>query len=144
MPDFPTPSWPLLLWCGLAAAIASAWIAGLFASFGRKQENRSAAPRLMSRPRGSTLVSILTGTLLFAPLYGIAFEFVGRADLSTGALFGLVHGILATAWSLWAARRGNARIRPPVRSILFHRVARTAIRVIYGATLGFLYVVPPR
>lgn len=138
------PSWPLLLWCGLAAAIASEWIAGVFASLGRGAEKRSAAPRLMSRPRGSTLFSILTGTILFAPLYGLAFEFMGRADLSGGALLGLAHGIFATAWSLWAARRGDNRIRPPVRSILFHRAARTAIRVIYGATLGFLYVVPLR
>jgi hypothetical protein len=138
------PSWPLLLWCGLAAAIASEWIAGLCASLVRRPDTRSAAPRLMSRPRGSTLVSLLTGTLLFAPIYGIAFESIGRADLSSGALLGLIHGILATAWSLSAARRGNARIRPPVRSILLHRAARTAVRVIYGATLGFLYVVPMR
>jgi hypothetical protein len=144
MPDIPTPSWPLLLWCGLAAAIASQWIAGLFASVFHRRENRSVAPRLMSRPRGSVLVSLLTGTLLFAPLYGIVFEFIGRADLSTGALLGVLHGILATIWSLWAARHGDARIRPPVRSILFHRAARTAIRVIYGAALGFLYVVPLR
>jgi len=98
----------------------------------------------MSRPRGSTLVSLLTGTLLFAPLYGIVFEISARADLGTGALLGLAHGLFATAWSLSAARRSEARIRPSVRSVLFHRAGRTAIRVIYGATLGFLYVVPMR
>ena len=144
MPDFPMPSWPLLLWCGLAAAIASQWIAGLAASVFRRRESRSAAPRLMSRQRGSVLVSILTGTFLFAPLYGLVFEFAGRSDLSTGALLGLLHGILATAWSLWASRRGDERLRPSLRSILAHRAARTAIRVLYGAVLGFLYVVPPR
>jgi hypothetical protein len=144
MPDFPTPTWPLLLWCGLAAAIASQWIAGLVASIFRRQENRSASPRLMSRQRGSVLVSILTGTLLFAPLYGIVFELAGRSNLSTGALLGLVHGILATAWSLWAARRGDPRLRPSVRSILAHRAGRTAIRILYGAVLGYLYVVPLR
>jgi len=144
MPDLPMPSWPLLLWCGLAAAVTSQWVAGIVASVFRRRENRSAAPRLMSRQRGSVLVSILTGTLVFAPVYGIAFEFTGRSDLSTGATLGLIHGILATAWSLWAARRGDERLRPSLRSLLAHRAARTAIRVLYGAVLGFLYVVPPR
>lgn len=144
MPGFSGPSWPLLLWCGLAASIGSAWLAGLGATLFRARENkRGAAPRLMNRPRASTLGSLLTGTLLFAPLYGLAFEFAGHADLAAGATLGAAHGLLATAWSLWAARRGDARIRPNPRAVLLHRSARTLGRVAWGAMLGFLYVVPP-
>lgn len=142
MPAISAPSWPLLLWCGLAAAIASEWIAGVGATILRSGERRSAAPRLMSRPRGSTLVSLLTGTLVFAPVYGLAFEFAGNADLATGAALGAAHGVLMTAWSLLTSRRGDARLRPTFRSVLLHRAGRGVVRVIYGAVLGFLYVVP--
>ena len=141
MPGLSAVSWPLLFWCGLAAAIASEWLAGLGSVLFRSRE-RTAAPRLMSRPRGSTLVHVLTGTLIFAPIYGIAFELAGRADLATGAALGAAHGALVTAWALSASRRGDPRLRPATRSILSHRAGRTALRIVYGAVLGFLYVVP--
>lgn len=141
MPGLSAASWPLLLWSGLAAAIASEWVAGLGAATVRPRE-RSSAPRLMTRPRGSTIVHILAGVLVFAPLYGLAFEIAGRASLTLGATLGAVHGILVTAWALLAAIRGERKLRPTPRAVFLHRVGRSAVQVIYGAVLGFLYVVP--
>jgi hypothetical protein len=142
MPGVSALSLPLLIWCGLAAAIASEWIAGLGATLLRRGERSRSAPRLMSRPRGSTLVSLLTGTLLFAPLYGWIFEWAGRADLAAGTALGAAHGLVVTAWSIWASQRAEPRVRPALRAVLAHRARRTAVRVLYGAILGLLYVVP--
>jgi len=142
MPGVSALSLPLLLWCGLAASIASEWIAGVGATLLRRSERSRSAPRLMSRPRGSTLVALLTGTFLFAPLYGWIFEWAGRADLTAGAALGAAHGLAVTAWSIWASRRAEPRVRPALRDVIVHRAGRTAIRVLYGATLGLLYVVP--
>jgi hypothetical protein len=144
MPSIPLPSWMLLLWCGLIAAIASEWLAALARSIRPAATRmRASAPRLMSAPRGSVPFAILSGTFAFAPLYGLAFEALARADLETGAAIGAAHGTLTAVLVLLGhLRRRSGTATPALRTVLGYRLRRLLTRTLYGALLGFLYVVP--
>jgi len=146
MPGLPNPSWLLLFWCGLVASIASEWTAAAIrASVGRaRNHGASGNPRLMREPRGSTLIAIITGTLVSAPVYGLLFEWIHRADLTVGATIGAVHGTLAGTVVLFATiRNRNTRSAGfSLRPTAFYRLRRFATRVLYGALMGLLYAVP--
>lgn len=143
--QIPTPSWLLLFWCGLAAAIVSEWVAAIPRIPNRRNESggRAGTPRLLSQPHGSVPLAILYGTLIFAPAYGLLFEWLARADLEAGAVAGAVHGALAALLFLigWARMRRN-REAPAFKPVALYRARRLLARVVYGAVLGFLYVVP--
>jgi hypothetical protein len=140
----PAPSWFLLFWCGLAAALASEFIVALArATLAHGQRSTEAGPRLMSAPRTSIPFAVLSGAFVFAPLYGIAFEWLARADLQAGAAIGAIHGVIAGVAVLFAAFRRRAG--SPARSLkpmLGFRARRLLTRALFGALLGFLYVVP--
>jgi hypothetical protein len=142
-----TPSWLLLLWCGFAASLASEWIVAMARAVlarGRDHPSRS-GPRLMSTPRGSVPIAVLLGTLVSAPVYGLIFEWWHRADLAAGLLLGTIHGTVAGLIVLVAflRRRRRDNREMPVRPLAVFRARRLITRVLYGAVLGFLYVVPP-
>jgi hypothetical protein len=142
MVRMPSPSWMLLFWCGLVAALASEWLAAFVRSLRPRPKLDRAGPRLMNKPRGSVPIAVAAGTFVFAPLYGLLFESVSRADLLTGSLIGAAHGSLTAVFVLlsWLRRRtGNG---PPLRPIIYYRAGRLLTRIAYGALLGFLYVVP--
>lgn len=114
------PAWPILLWCGLAASLAAILVL--------PPPNSPGAPR---RPANWPLTLIL-GVALFAPLYGLGFDAIGRADVLLGAAFGLAHGLLAVALAL--RTRGSLRTATLARTLFGW--------IVYGATVGFLYPVP--
>ena len=87
--------------------------------------------------------AILSGTVVFAPLYGVAFEWLARADLEAGAAIGAVHGVIAgLAVVLAGFRRRTASRGKSLKPMLGYRARRLITRVLFGALLGFLYVVP--
>lgn len=146
MIDLRAPSWLLLFWCGFAASLASEWIvAAIRALFAGRSNEKHSGPRLMSAPRGSVPIAVVTGTLISAPVYGLIFEWMHRADLTAGVLLGALHGLLAGVIILIAfvRRRRMDRRDTSVRPLAVFRVRRLVTRVLYGALLGFLYVVPP-
>lgn len=99
----------------------------------------------MSAPRGSVPIAVLLGTIVSAPVYGLIFEWWHRADLAAGLFLGTIHGVLAGLVVLMAflRRRRQDNHELPVRPLAVFRVRRLITRVVYGAVLGFLYVVPP-
>jgi len=144
MMPIPAPSWFLLFWCGLAAALGSEFIVAIARALLKPgQAAPAGAPRLMSTPRGSVPFAILSGTLVFAPVYGLAFEALARADLEAGAALGALHGALAGLLVIVAAFRRRARTQPKsLRPVIGYRTRRLVTRILFGALLGFLYVVP--
>jgi hypothetical protein len=142
--SIPAPSWLLLLWCGFTAAIASEWLVAAGRAFiAPRGAEKGTGPRLMSRPRGSIPFSILSGTVVFAPLYGLLFEWLSRADFEAGAAVGAAHGVFAGLLVLLSTiRRTTGPAAKALRPMLGYRARRLITRVLYGALLGFLYVVP--
>lgn len=122
----PVPSWPLLLWSGLAATCAAAL-------FGSAIGGRAHAPWALAgwnAPTGGAAgMTLLAGLLLYPALYGVALELVGQSSAAVGLALGAVHGLAALAV---AAARGQAR----------HALRHALMHVVYGATLAFLYVTP--
>jgi hypothetical protein len=126
------PAWLLLAWAGFAAALCAAWIG---------VPGATAAPRTGKGRVASMLTTVASGVFLYAPLYGFAFEFLRRADLFSGLALGSAHGIAAAGLWLWQRHRdGQDPLRPRQATLEAARVM--AARVLYGAVIGFLYLVP--
>jgi hypothetical protein len=120
------PAWLLLLWSGLAAAIAAAFVA--FSIGGVSVASWSLAPRPRSRSHGA--VWFLAAGLFVYPLgYGIAFELLHRADLRIGVLLGALHGAF-----MFAVTRRRGTTRAALRAAAAH--------LAYGAVMAFLYITP--
>lgn len=115
------PAWPILLWCGLAASLAAALVLPP-----ARQRGAPATP-------ANWPLTLVLGIGVFAPLYGLVFEIIGRADLLAGIGFGTAHGLLALAFAT-RSRGSLPRARPGIRTVLAW--------LAYGATLGYLYPVP--
>jgi hypothetical protein len=116
------PTWPILLWSGLVASVAASFVLP-------RRVPRHAGIR--SLPRWPMV--LLLGVLLFAPLYGVGFEALGRANLGTGVMFGAAHGLFSLAFAIPRRREAGA----------FHLMRLVAGRLLYGTLIGFLYPVPP-
>jgi hypothetical protein len=147
VPGIPSPSWPLLLWCGLAASLAGELLAAAFRPARRTRlRGRAPTPRLMSTPRENVPIALAAGTLVIAPIYGLVFEGMQRADWTTGATIGAVHGVIAAAFALGAAARTKNRNSEsgstPLGTLALFRARRLIGRIAYGAALGFLYAAP--
>jgi hypothetical protein len=133
LPEFTIaePSWLLLIWSGLAATLAASVVgAGPGILIGTRIPRR----HRLRRHLGRLLLGAALGVIVYPVLYGVAFEWMVRADLVIGAMLGAAHGALAIL-----ARA----VRPPT-----HRGAPgpgrlLAGHLVYGALLGWLYVVPP-
>lgn len=108
------------------------------------------AGAIFRRPAGfgrllGSLLHLAAGTFLFPTVYAIVFEIMARADVGLGAAMGLLHGVLAAAlvplaWR-WTADEGRAGVLgrrlgslTPIGIVMTH--------VLYGALLGYIYVVP--
>lgn len=144
MLEIPAPSWLLLFWCGLAAALASELVAAALRPprFARRR-GESILPTLQAGPRENWLIAVLLSAILFTPVYGVLFEMTHRADAGLGAIFGAVHGIVAGAIALLtAARMNSSRSATPMRSLAWFRARRLISRITFGTVLGFLYAVP--
>ena len=130
----------------LAAALASEWLMALLRALvtPTRSAGRPAGPRLMNAPRGSVPFAIVSGTFVFGPAYGMAFEWLARADLEAGAVMGAIHGALAGTLVMLGLMRRRRRdgTSSSVRGMILYRVRRFATRILYGAFIGLLYVVP--
>ncbi len=107
----------LLLWCGVAATVVA----------------RPIARHTPAVARGRARVIALGADLLLYPLlYAVVLEFVGHADLATGAMLGATHATIELGVNL-GQRAATAR---DVRLRAF--LART----LYGIVFAFVYIVP--
>ena len=122
------PAWYLLIWAAFVASIVASML-----GFAARRHLRERSPRR------AIAVGIALGTLLWGPVYGIAFELLGSANVLAGAGLGALHGGAVAAIGL--VRRRRAAVAPPDPAVGFGR--RIITRAVYGAVLGFLYVVPP-
>jgi hypothetical protein len=123
-----TPAWYLLLWAALVASL----VASLLGFSARSQLGERS-------PRRAIIIGFLLGIFVWGPIYGIAFELFGTANAPGGALLGALHGAAYAVVGLIRARR-TERARSPAFASIHGR--RIITRVVYGAVLGFLYVVP--
>jgi hypothetical protein len=89
------------------------------------------------------LRTLLLGVLVYAPLYGLSFEILQRADIFYGIVLGTAHGLVAML--IATVRRRNSAHPARTRGAALLEAARVvAARVLYGAVLGFVYLVPNR
>jgi hypothetical protein len=123
------PAWLLLLWAALVASVVAAWLG--FAARGRLADDR---------PLRSAALTLFMGVFVYGPLYGLAFEAIGAATLLLGGALGTLHGASFAAITLSVRRQPGGR-RPDTASIHGRRIVA---RLVYGAILGLLYIVPSR
>ncbi|MBI4408591.1 MAG: hypothetical protein HY561_02705 [Gemmatimonadetes bacterium] len=110
----------------------------------------------LSEPRGLTNLTLGLalefglGTLAFPALYAFVFHLSARADVRTGAMLGLVHG-LATAFSLpliaRSGRCGRRGVMAPAGLLGWGLGPATPVllllaHTVYGALLGYVYAGP--
>jgi hypothetical protein len=126
------PAWLLLAWAGVAASLVATVLGAPPGATTVLNRPRDYRPRRFGAVR-SVLLSTLIGVVLYPLVYALLFEAAGRADLPLGAGFGAVHAVLALAV------RGMRRIPGPHAAPVFRLLLA---RLAYGATMGFLYVVP--
>lgn len=91
------------------------------------------------------IIHLVVGTLAFPALYAVAFRLAGQADAPIGAALGLAHGCLAGlavpfAWR-GAGHAGSAGALG-MRLGAATPFGIVATHVLYGALLGYIYVVP--
>ena len=146
-------SFPLLITSGATAYIISSWMLVFVRALGIT----SYSPRiywacgLFGRTTGAALFGgrIVRGLALSVviPLfYAAFFEVAGNADLPIGALVGLVHAlVIGISLPIVAARRGCSKA--PTPGLFGWRLGATtplvivAVYALYGAALGYVYVV---
>ncbi|HSJ16099.1 MAG TPA: hypothetical protein VK939_16955 [Longimicrobiales bacterium] len=119
------PSWPLLLWSGLAATVTCVWILGaLLPSAG--------ARALVPGARGGPALPALgLGIFVYPLLYAVPFQLLHNASILLGAVLGTGHALVL-------ALAGRRRDRPHWNIAL----QRALSVILYGALLGFVYVTP--
>jgi succinate dehydrogenase/fumarate reductase cytochrome b subunit len=145
-------SWPLLAWAGMMAYVMSNWTLMLL----RKLN----ATRYLPRAYWSCLITggagdfslVLAGFVrflimitLFPLAYALIFARLGRAEALTGALVGLCHGILGIVMLPLAARRCASAHPPGLGGWRLGRATPVVLMfvfAIYGALIGYIYVLP--
>ncbi len=121
-------------WHGLTQLRPSVVIAGLLL------QRSTGLRRLLG-----SVIHLLAGTFLFPTIYGLTFEAFARADVALGATLGLLHGVVVgtlipVAWRL-AGGEGRAGVfGRRLGSLTPFGIVTT--HVLYGALLGYIYVVP--
>ena len=145
-------SWPLLVWSGLIALLVSTWLLMLL----RKLEVTKYLPRaywscgLFGATGNGALVfaGLLRMTLMitgFPVIYALIFTRLHDASALNGALIGLAHGFVAGAVLPLAARRCGGAMAPGLLGWRLGKatpVVLLAVHALYGAVLGYVYVMP--
>ena len=128
------------------------WLAGVAYWHGltRLRPSVVLAGLLLRRPSGlgrqlGSALHLLAGTFLFPAMYGLAFEALARADVAIGATLGLLHGtvvgaLLPLAWRLAGGAERAGVFGRHLGSLTPFGIVTT--HVLYGALLGYIYVVP--
>jgi hypothetical protein len=145
-------SWSLLTWSGLVGLVLSSWLLMLL--------RRVGATRYLPRAYWSCALFGSAGdaSLAFAGLlrmlaliaafpiaYAFAFNTLGRAEALVGAIAGAVHGLLAGLALQLAARRCSGAIAPGFMGWNLGRltpIVMILVHAVYGAALGYVYVIP--
>lgn len=117
--------WSALLWAGFVATTLGLAVAWVFRNFeltelspaGQVGSFLFSDPRLPVAEGVGLLLIFSLGSLLFPVVYTLLFGLLGEVSWGTGALLGLLHGILAVALLPVAARASasvrHGRIPPP-------------------------------
>lgn len=146
-------SLPLLITSGLTAYIVSAWLLVLMRLLGftRYAPRTYWACGLFGSMRGAAMfagrIARAVALTVVVPLgYAIIFEVVGNADLPLGAMLGLLQALLVGAVLPIIAARPRCRNAPTPGLFGWRLGAATPllllfIYTLYGATLGWVYVV---
>jgi hypothetical protein len=121
-----SPSWLLLLWCGLGGTCGAAVTGAVLG--GSNGAGWSLAPRPQATGHGLAW-SLLAGLILYPIAYGLAFEALQRADFRLGLALGAAHAAAALLLS-----RHGMTAAAALRIIAMH--------LVYGMAIGFLYVTP--
>lgn len=146
-------SLPLLITSGLTAYIVSSWMLVLLRVVGltRYSPRMYWACGMFGSVRGAALfagraVRGVALTLCFPLIYAAVFELVGNAELTFGAILGLLHAALVGVSLPLIARRAGCTKAPAPGLFGWRLGAATPllmlfIYALYGATLGWVYVV---
>jgi hypothetical protein len=146
-------SFPLVITSGLTAYILSSWMLVLLRLIGltRYAPRTYWACTLFGSLRGAAMFGgriarAVALSLVVPPLYAVAFEIAGNADLPLGALIGVTHGV-AVGILLPAVAGRTACARAPSPGLFGWRLGAATpllllfIYGLYGASLGWVYVV---
>lgn len=150
--------WAIALWGGVAATLfATGLIAGaLRAGWTSFDPIRTLGCIIATRPdsgmalAAGSVLHLILGSAVFPAVYAVIFELLGRADALTGAVIGGIHGSIAgLCLPAFVARTRCGRARRAPDPGIFARKLGTltpvgilSVHAIYGAVLGFIYVVP--
>jgi hypothetical protein len=149
-------SWSLLLWAGFAGTFVVTWLAFVGRSYGwtRLSPARilgcvfSADPEAFGTRVLGIGVHLMAGGVVLPLLYGALFEWMGRADVLLGACLGLAHAVIAGILLPVVVAYGHCAGpgRDPGlfgwRLSAVTPVAFVLAHALYGALLGYVYVVP--
>jgi hypothetical protein len=147
-------SLPLLLASGLTAYILSSWFLVLLRVIGITQFSPRMywACGLFGSTQGAAMFAgrvlrAITMMLLIPLPYAAVFEIIGNAEFKHGAVLGLLHGmVIGFTLPLLGRRRGCERTPRP--GLFGWRLGRATplfilfVYTLYGAVLGYVYVVP--
>lgn len=146
-------SLPLLLTSGLTAYIISSWMLVFFRLLGitRYSPRVYWACSLFGSVRGGAMfagrVARAIALGIAVPfIYAITFELIGNAELPFGAVLGVIHAAaVGLTLPLIAHRAGCAKA--PTPGLFGWRLGAATpfvvlfVYAVYGATLGYVYVV---
>jgi hypothetical protein len=144
---------PLLITSGLTAYILSSWLLVLVRLLGvtRYAPRAYWACSLFGSVRSAAMfggrVARALALALFIPTaYAIVFEIIGNADVPVGAVLGVAHGIAVGVLLPVIARRPRCTSAPHPGLFGWRLGAATPLLLlfvygVYGATLGWVYVV---
>ena len=146
-------SMPLLVTSGLAGYIVSSWLLVLVRLLGMTRY----APRsywacaLFGSLRGPAMfggrvVRACALALVVPLIYAVGFEILGNADLPLGAVMGVAHGVAVGVTLPLVARHPRCTHAPKPGLFGWRLGAATPLLLlfiygVYGATLGWVYVV---
>lgn len=147
-------SGPLLIWSGLIAYIVSSWLLVLL----RRAGATAFSPRvywacgLFGSTRGAAVFAgrvlrVVAFTIVVPLPYIVIFEFTRNAGVGFGAALGILHAIVVGITLPIIASRARCR-GAPQPGLFGWRLGRATplliifVYALYGAALGYVYVIP--
>ena len=145
-------SWPLLLFSGLVAYVASTWLLMALRRFNATRYLPRAywSCALFARAGDfalviAALIRLVAFVALFPLLYTLIFRRLGSAQVLAGAAIGAVHGLLVGLLLPLAARRCQGSRAPGLFGWYLGRATPLVLLLVhatYGAIIGYIYVLP--
>ena len=145
-----TISWPLLVWSGLVALVASTWLLMIFRTLNATRYLPRAywSCALFATASDSALVfaGLLRMVVMIAVIpiiYVAIFAYTGQAEAVMGLMVGAAHGLLAGLTLPLAARRCSGAKAPGLLGWNLGRATPLVLLLVhatYGTLLGYIYV----